>query len=112
MSTAGNTVMSTPELLERTLAHLPMSDLLITAPLFSKTWQATTLTPTLQRALFFQPDPTSTTRIPNPLLVEMFPPFFAVAEDPNRWSWHDADAFMSMPWAKAPDAFKRPEASW
>ncbi|KAF7364623.1 O-methylsterigmatocystin oxidoreductase [Mycena venus] len=101
-----------PELLERTLAHLSMRDLLVTAPLVSKTWQAITLTPTLQRALFFQPDPTSTTRIPNPLLVEMFPPLFAVVEDPNRWSWPDAETIMSMPWAKASDAFKRPEASW
>ncbi|KAJ7731951.1 hypothetical protein B0H14DRAFT_3517764 [Mycena olivaceomarginata] len=37
-------VMSTPELLELTLSHLPMRDLLVTAPLVSKTWQVLTLT--------------------------------------------------------------------
>ncbi|KAJ7916298.1 hypothetical protein B0H13DRAFT_1998205, partial [Mycena leptocephala] len=75
--------ISTPELLELTLSHLPMRDLLVTAPRVSKTWQATTLCPTLQRALFFQPDPPGSER-----------------------------SIMSMPCSKAPDAFKRPEASW
>jgi hypothetical protein len=77
----------------------------------SKTWQALTLTPALQRALFFQPDPSSPS-VQNPLLVELFPPFFAVAESSNRWTWPNAESIGLMPWAKAPAAFKRPEASW
>lgn len=110
MSTAKDTVIRTPELLELILAHLPIRDLLIIAPLVSKTWQTITLSPTLQRALFFQPDPSSAP-VQNPLLVEIFPPFFA-PDSPDRWSWPDADAIMSMPWSKAPAAFRRPEASW
>ncbi|KAJ7696980.1 hypothetical protein B0H17DRAFT_881974, partial [Mycena rosella] len=112
MSTATDIVISTPELLEHTLAQLPMRDLLVTAPLVSKTWHAITLSPTLQRALFFQPDPLSNAVQKNPLLVEIFPPFFA-PEGRNRWSWPgEASTIMSMPWSKAPDAFKRKEASW
>ncbi|KAJ7916295.1 hypothetical protein B0H13DRAFT_1998200 [Mycena leptocephala] len=111
MSTAKDTVISTPELLELTLSHLPMRDLLVTAPRVSKTWQATTLCPTLQQALFFQPDPPGSERIQNPLLLEIFPPFFAPAP-PSRWDWPNAKSVMSMPWSKASDAFKRPEASW
>ncbi|KAJ6538530.1 hypothetical protein DFH09DRAFT_1177151 [Mycena vulgaris] len=111
MSTAQDVVIFTPELLELVLSHLPIRDLLITAPLVSKTWQTITLSPTLQRALFFQPDP-SAEPVQNPLLVEMFPPFFAL-EVTSRWSWPgEASSIMSMPWSKAPDAFKREEASW
>ncbi|KAJ7809845.1 hypothetical protein B0H14DRAFT_1494088 [Mycena olivaceomarginata] len=76
MATARDEVISTPELLEHTLAHLPMRDLLTVAPLVSKTWLAITISPALQRALFFQPDRTGTHPVENPLLVELFPPFF------------------------------------
>ncbi|KAJ7227784.1 hypothetical protein C8J57DRAFT_1388566 [Mycena rebaudengoi] len=118
---AQDTVISTPELLELTLSHMPMRDLLVTAPLVCKMWQEIILhqpfdkyadvAPSLQRALFFQADPISEP-VQSPLLVEMFPPFFA-AEGPDRWSWPgDADTIMSMQWSKAPKAFKRKEASW
>ncbi|KAJ7123579.1 hypothetical protein C8R44DRAFT_784034 [Mycena epipterygia] len=111
MSSAKDTVISTPELLELILARLPMRNLLITAPLVSKAWQELTLCPALQRALFFKPDPSSE-RTQNSLLVELFPPFFA-PPTANRWSWPGkASSIMAMPWAKAPDAFKRADASW
>ncbi|KAJ7445053.1 hypothetical protein FB451DRAFT_1293221 [Mycena latifolia] len=108
MSTAKVTVMSTPELLELTL---PMRDLLVTAPLVCKMWQAMTLSPSLQRALFFQPDPSSEC-IQNPLLAELFPPFFAPESPNGRSQLGNAKAIMAMPWSKAPDAFKREDASW
>ncbi|KAF8215240.1 hypothetical protein K438DRAFT_1660086, partial [Mycena galopus ATCC 62051] len=112
MSKSQDTVISTLELLEIILSHLGMRDLLTTAPLVSKMWQALTLTPTLQRALFFQPDPSfRAERAPNPLLAKNFPPFFA-PEAPNRWSWPNATIIKSMPWSQAPEAFNRPEASW
>jgi hypothetical protein len=60
MSTARDSVISTPELLELTLSHLlRMQDLVITALLVRKMWLALMLTPTLQRVLFFHPDPLS-----------------------------------------------------
>ncbi|KAJ6482728.1 hypothetical protein C8R45DRAFT_1150328 [Mycena sanguinolenta] len=106
MSIAQITVISSSELLELTLTHLSMRDLLVTAPLVNKTWHAITLTPTLQRLLFFQPD-TLSGGAKNPLLVELFSPFFAPGG-----GWSDSKAIESMPWSKALDAFKRPEASW
>ncbi|KAJ7125390.1 hypothetical protein C8R44DRAFT_782988 [Mycena epipterygia] len=113
MSTARDTVISTPELLELILAQLPMRDLLLTAPLICKTWQAITLSPTVQCALFFQPDPQSEP-VQNPLLVEMFPPFFAPEPEAQRRFWWpgQASSIKRMPWSKAPDAFRRKEASW
>ncbi|KAJ7123562.1 hypothetical protein C8R44DRAFT_875750 [Mycena epipterygia] len=111
MSSAKDVVISTPELLELILARLPMRKLLTTAPLVSKMWKAHTLSPALQRALFFQPDPSSE-RIQNPLLLELFSRFFG-PKGPNRWSWPgEASTIMVMPWAKTPDAFKRADASW
>jgi hypothetical protein len=115
MSTAKVEVISTPELLEHILARLPMRDLLVTAPLVCKTWQAVTLSPTLQRALFFEPDPSasvSAKRVQNTLLVEMFSPFFAFRKDDSSPWPGDTDSIMAMPWSKAPDVFKRAEASW
>ncbi|KAJ6517226.1 hypothetical protein C8R47DRAFT_250053 [Mycena vitilis] len=112
MSDARDVALSTPELLEQILARLPMQDLIVTATLVSKTWHATTLTPHLQRILFFQPDPTSEP-VQNPLLVAKFPPFFV----PEMWvssrsSWPDANSIKQLPWAAAPAAFRRREASW
>jgi hypothetical protein len=111
LSTAHNTVISTPELLELILSHLPMRDLLMTAPLVNKTWQSITLTPSVQRALFFEPDPSSE-HTQNPLLVEVFSIFFKKPQGQNRWYWPDYEAINSLPWSKTPEAFKRPEASW
>ncbi|KAJ7606936.1 hypothetical protein DFH06DRAFT_1347711 [Mycena polygramma] len=115
MSSAADTVISTPELLEVILWHLPMRSLLVAAPLVSKTWQAITLSPILQRALFFQPDPTAASADPiqNPLLAEVFSPFFAPVEEGDKRRWpNNVAAIMAMPWSKAPDAFRRREASW
>ncbi|KAF8205218.1 hypothetical protein K438DRAFT_2014700 [Mycena galopus ATCC 62051] len=112
MATAQATMLSTPELLEHTLAHLPMRHLLVVAPLVSRMWQAITLSPTLQRALFFEPDSSATEPIQNPMLVELFPPFFSPAGK-VPWSWPgNAYEIKHMPWAKAPSAFKRANASW
>ncbi|KAJ7093292.1 hypothetical protein B0H15DRAFT_831926 [Mycena belliarum] len=128
MSTAArDTVLATPELLALVLARLPMRDLLLRAPLVCKTWHATTLSPDLQRALFFAPDPrplsdstsdsaseSSSSEPPpvrNPLLAELFPPFF-VPRPPTRFDWPAARALTALPAASAPAAFARPDASW
>ncbi|KAJ7108396.1 hypothetical protein C8R43DRAFT_1044225 [Mycena crocata] len=118
MSIARDTVLSTTEILSQILAQLPMRDLLLKVPLVCSTWQATILTPALQRALFFQPDfaiaPASP--VQNPLLVELFPAFFAPYQK-ERWHsstcWpSNASSISRMPWATAPDAFRRADASW
>ncbi|KAF7344277.1 putative MFS transporter [Mycena venus] len=111
MSSAQDSVIATPELLEHTLSLLPMRDLLVSAPLVSKTWHAITLSPLLQRALFFEADPTVIEPMQNPLLEELFPPFF-----PPEWQdyrfWGTASSIKAMPWADAPHAFRRADASW
>ncbi|KAJ6464467.1 hypothetical protein C8R45DRAFT_500297 [Mycena sanguinolenta] len=116
MSNSQDAVLSTPELVELTLSHLPLRELFVTAPLVCKTWQALTLAPTLQRALFFESDlayPPGAERVRNPLLMEMFAPFFAeISEDTYHRNWTYAKKLQSMPWAKSPAAFNRPEASW
>ncbi|KAJ7763375.1 hypothetical protein B0H16DRAFT_1311113 [Mycena metata] len=106
------TVLATPELLELILVRLPMRDLLVTASRVSKMWNAVTRTPPLQRALFFLPDiePTSPL-MRNPLLMAMFPPFFAPEDPEDGWPG-GAPFIMKMPWASAPDAFRRANASW
>ncbi|KAJ7899793.1 hypothetical protein B0H13DRAFT_2029499 [Mycena leptocephala] len=111
---AKDSVIQTPELVEHTLALLPIRDLLVTAPLVSKMWQAITLSPSLQRTLFFEADPTASASHPvkNPLLVELFQPFFA----PNaarKFPWPgSAASILAMPWAQAPEAFTCADASW
>ncbi|KAK6971715.1 putative f-box domain protein [Favolaschia claudopus] len=112
MSTAQDTVIATPELLEYTISYLPMRDLLVTAPLVSRTWLAITQTPNIQQALFFEPDPSASERTFNPLLVELFPPFFTEYEK-NRFSWPTANTIQSLPESgNMFEAFRRPEASW
>ncbi|KAJ7864981.1 hypothetical protein B0H14DRAFT_2734941 [Mycena olivaceomarginata] len=111
MSSAQESVISTPELLEHTLSLLPMRDLLVAAPLVSRTWHTITLSPTIQRALFFNPDLSAIVPVQNPLLAEIFPPFFASECEENRF-WGTAYSIKEMPWADAPDAFKRANASW
>ncbi|KAJ6584381.1 hypothetical protein B0H19DRAFT_1104883 [Mycena capillaripes] len=103
MSPAQDTVLSAPELFELVLTHLPMRDLLVSAPRVRKTWRALTLAPTLQRILF-RPDPSASVQksrpTQNPLLVELFPPFFIPdLEAQERWDWPDATAIRAMPWA-------------
>ncbi|KAJ7187301.1 hypothetical protein C8R46DRAFT_868384, partial [Mycena filopes] len=114
MSAAQNNALSVPELLELILAQLPMRDLLVVAPRVSKTWNAITLTPMLQRALFLLADPTASSSAPvrNPLLMEIFPPFFAAPNPGQYYGPATADSISSMPWARAPEAFGRVDASW
>ncbi|KAJ7636302.1 hypothetical protein FB45DRAFT_906342 [Roridomyces roridus] len=115
MSAAQELVISTPELLTCILTQLPMRDLLVTVPLVSKTWQAITQTPEVQRLLFFEPstDSSSSPAVQNPLLAELFPPFFAPERQDTRFhhSWM-AHTIKAMPWSKAPWAFNRANASW
>ncbi|KAJ6506835.1 hypothetical protein C8R45DRAFT_797092, partial [Mycena sanguinolenta] len=110
MSPPQESVLATPELLELILSQLPMRDLLVTAIRISKTWHATTLTPSLQCALFFLPSLSSDSEhIQNPLLAATFPSFFAARSMRCR-----VRTLMDqeLPWGKASDAFKRAEASW
>ncbi|OBT93007.1 hypothetical protein VE01_08635 [Pseudogymnoascus verrucosus] len=77
MSSATTTVLSIPELLQNILTHLSVPDLLLTAPLVSRTWQHAILSsPLLQQQLFLAPAPATTPRTVNPLLAAKFPALF------------------------------------
>ncbi|KAK7048458.1 putative MFS transporter [Favolaschia claudopus] len=104
MSLSSSTeIICVPELLEQILAQLPLRDLLVTAPLVCKAWRS--------HILFFESDPLAplSTRVQNQLLAESFAPFFT--SGPLEWPYY-AKSIMEMPWFKAPDAFRRREASW
>ncbi|KAJ7092263.1 hypothetical protein B0H15DRAFT_749104, partial [Mycena belliarum] len=113
---ARDTVLATPELVELVLSQLPMRDLLLRAPLVCKMWHATTLSPDLQRALFFAPDldpcsDVASAPVHNPLLAKLFPPFFDSTPEHRRY-WPTARTIIFMPAARAPAPFARPNASW
>ncbi|KAL2012437.1 hypothetical protein VTN00DRAFT_5155 [Thermoascus crustaceus] len=83
-----NRVLSTPELLELILLHLDMRTLLTSAQLVCHAWtDLITSSPSIQQALFFRCVPvdsssrTSIKKVYNPLLAELFPPFFP--QDPT-----------------------------
>ncbi|KFY34522.1 hypothetical protein V494_06699 [Pseudogymnoascus sp. VKM F-4513 (FW-928)] len=77
MSSAATLVLSIPELLQNILTHLPLSTLLLIAPLISRTWQDAILSsPVLQQQLFFAPAPMTAPRTVNPLLAAKFPALF------------------------------------
>ncbi|OBT90802.1 hypothetical protein VE02_00660 [Pseudogymnoascus sp. 03VT05] len=77
MSSATTAVLSIPELLQSILTHLPVPELLLAAPLVSRTWQHAILSsPLLQQQLYFAPAPITTPRTINPLLAAKFPALF------------------------------------
>ncbi|KAK7039769.1 hypothetical protein R3P38DRAFT_3468746 [Favolaschia claudopus] len=115
MATPQDTVISSPELLELILSHLPMRDLLCIAPFVSKVWQATTTTLYLQHILYFEPDASAdpSNLIQNPLLAEIFFPFFSRLENPHAYHWPGRTASIwEMPWLRKLDTFRCTGASW
>ncbi|KAJ6481875.1 hypothetical protein C8R45DRAFT_1100281 [Mycena sanguinolenta] len=91
---ARDATTSTPELLELILAHLPMRDLLVTAPLVSKT---------LVKSFIC----THTESAPGGVVSPLFH-----LSGSRQGLLDTAKAIKSMPWVKSSDAFKRAEASW
>jgi hypothetical protein len=130
---ATDAVLSSPELLEHILVTLPMRFLLTIAPCVCRHWRDVIFaSPALQQRLFFKPVPKRgdtpsalpdriATNFPqNPLLAELFPPFFAdMGKFPgtSRTSSHTKPADRVSAWEKLalnknPDAFLRAGASW
>lgn len=118
---ARSRVFAIPELLEAILLNLPPRELLVVQQV-SKQFQATINdSPKLQQALFFRPaplrDPGSWTA--NPLLRDLFTPFFFIFEDTelNRiangvvlMDWF-TDEYLGHPRPRR-NAMLRPNASW
>jgi hypothetical protein len=115
MSSACTQVLSTPELLESILTHLPPSTLLSTHLVSRHFHHTITSSPTLQQALFFRPAASPEWSL-NSLLRKHFLPFFVAPG--TRWTKGSARTFgclQILPWAKSAltkEAFLRKEASW
>ncbi|KAE9407533.1 hypothetical protein BT96DRAFT_971236 [Gymnopus androsaceus JB14] len=108
MNFPSNAVFDTPELLDRILSQLDMRTLLTAAQLVSHYWHdIITQSPSIQQALCFQPKQnTANEQMQNPLLAELFEPWF----DGN--GAHDRRKFMKMPLASTRDVFLREDATW
>lgn len=84
MSLPQTAVLTTPELLTDILLHLPLLNLLH-AQRICKSWNHIIIsTPSLQRALFFSPEPDTMAPRFNPLLKKHFPMWFSELDSPTN----------------------------
>ncbi|KAL1998093.1 hypothetical protein VTN02DRAFT_6876 [Thermoascus thermophilus] len=120
-------LFTTPELLERILLHLDLRTLLTAAQRVCRAWtRLIASSPALQRALFFRPVPYELSgnnivtgkrkrkkgeKVYNPLLAELFPPFFPRPTTPNRLDQLDLDLDLARNPTKQA-AYLRRDASW
>ncbi|KAH8161535.1 hypothetical protein CIB48_g6698 [Xylaria polymorpha] len=122
MFSSGDAVLQTAELLEGVLLQLDMRTLLTTAQLVSRQWhELITTSPALKQALYFEPIARlSGPATQNPLLAEVFPPWFP---KPTKNEQRDITSslkmtnredFSGLPMAQASrrHAFMHPSATW
>lgn len=116
-------VLAMPELLENILLRVDMRTLLISAQRVCRHWHTLIRTsPLLQQALYLRaaaaaaaadPTPTTTeTATPstkNPLLAELFPPWFHTGEE---YTMMDETTIPNLAIGKRTSAFYRNDASW
>lgn len=108
-------VISTPELLESILLQLDQRTLLISAQRVSRGWNSLIReSPAIQKALFFEQDPTTGKCRRNPLLAALFPPWFDTPTTGRGTNMWHPDVFAGLPLAASEkkDAFLRRGASW
>ncbi|WEW56031.1 hypothetical protein PRK78_001466 [Emydomyces testavorans] len=119
MEPAKSAVKHTPELLESVLLQMDMRTLLTSAQLVCRHWHTMiNESPALQKALFFKAQenaPNNAKQIINPLLAEVFSPFFtweSARESENPRRGPTQGVFDNLPLTKNKDAFLRKGASW
>ncbi|KUJ13209.1 uncharacterized protein LY89DRAFT_784962 [Mollisia scopiformis] len=115
MTPAQNQVFALPEIVENILLQLPLRDLLVNAQRVCHGWNEVTKSPTLQQALFFEPSPQSQTTDPtfNPLLQEVFKPWFTAEQRKSRYN--RGEQFLALDWNSSDakrEAYRKEEASW
>lgn len=115
MTDAASLVFSTPELLELILLNLPHRDLLLSRRISSTFNKLIDFSRPLQQKLFLHPSPDTTLKDwhANPLLRDLFLPFFAAPED--RFNSRDYSVLKALDWAKdekTRQAIIRKEANW
>lgn len=127
-----NFALSKPELIEAILLQLPMRDLLVHAQLVNKDFYSVITTfPSLQRKLFFVAKPATSPQTPqdesssrfqavtchenweiNPLLRNMFPPWF---KNHGQFQQSGIGDLRKLDWNSSKEktaAYARREASW
>ena len=116
---ARDRVLATPELLEAILSHIPLNELLTTAPLVSSTFYDTISdSVSLQQALFLLPDPSRAFGTPSPLLYHGGVGTFRDERFPSQsTSWDRADEGGMQPlmweiYARKMKSFSVRGASW
>ncbi|KAH8896356.1 hypothetical protein GQ53DRAFT_743572 [Thozetella sp. PMI_491] len=109
MSLRRDEVMQTTELLEQILLHLDLRTLLTAAKRVNRHWEnLISASPTVQKALFFQPCDASEVSEPrlNPLLQEVFPFWL------KSGAVTDHGHLNKSTLGRESSRFLRPEASW
>ena len=108
-------VLTTPELLQSILIQLPVRDLLLIQRV-SRTFKSLIeSSPAIQRALFFRATPSTSSdpRERNPLLAEVFAPWFKEPKD--SFDLTERSRVLSLDWNSNDEkrtAYKRAGASW
>ncbi|RYP41234.1 hypothetical protein DL769_011608 [Monosporascus sp. CRB-8-3] len=112
MATKASQVLDTPELLEAILLKLDIRTVISSAQLVNRQWHdLITESPAIQQAIFFKPmDAADGAPLRNPLLTELFPPFF---DGPNKVC-SAIYAFKELAMAREERLadYKREGASW
>lgn len=118
-SSASDQVLYSPELLECIMMYLPERDLLINAQRVNQLWHSVITTfCSLTQKLYFQPLPLTkdiTESIANPILLELFPPWFRSFERDVPYTSIQRKDFRNLDWnsSKAKrEAYRRKDASW
>jgi hypothetical protein len=111
---ASQLVLNDHKLLSRILSFLDIRTLLISGQRSCRSWrEVIATTPSLQEALFFKFPPSSTPRLLNPLLEELWPLWFKSPSSFNKKRPRPkASDFRFLKWTQRPSAFRRRDASW
>ncbi|RYP52357.1 hypothetical protein DL768_002468 [Monosporascus sp. mg162] len=109
-------VLSTPELLEGIFLQCDIRSILTSAQRVCRQWHEIIVSsPAVQTHLYFRPGPpplSSQGSTLNPLLSEVFAPFFAPFVINRSEGFWDRTEIESLPLARNPGPFMRADASW
>ncbi|KAI0004059.1 hypothetical protein F4779DRAFT_600421 [Xylariaceae sp. FL0662B] len=115
MTSATTRFLSTPELLEALFLQCDMRSLLTVIQRVCKQWHEVICEiPSIQRHLFLRPAKadSSLETVKNPLLSEVFPPFFDDFSDTLPKSLFGREDIERLPLAQHTEIFMRREATW
>lgn len=115
--TATATVLTSPELLEALFLQCDMRSLLTSVQRVCRQWrEVATKSPAVQIHLYLRPARGEGTTPPtlNPLLADIFPPFFGPISsvDGNNATFFGRDHVREMPLGRNPGPFMWPDATW